>query len=136
MHRKAFRASFTLSAAGHIGAGDAAQRRDFPLGQRRLAAQTISQADNLCLPPSEAGVDASAYFGAGVPQVQFLQHVVIHPNHINEREGTIFAVAIQGIRQGQFTLELALRAEIHQDFIFNAPAGICGKPDIFVRLKG
>lgn len=36
LHCKAFRASFTLSAAGHIGAGNPAQRRDLPLGKRGL----------------------------------------------------------------------------------------------------
>ncbi len=39
---KAFRASFTLGAAGNIASTDTAQRGDFPLGEGRLIAQPIA----------------------------------------------------------------------------------------------
>lgn len=117
MRCKAFRASFTLSAAGYIAPGDPAQRRDLPLGEGSLAAQAVAQADDVGFPPGEAGAHAPAHLSAGIPQIQLFQHIVIHPNHIDEREGAIFPVAVQRVGKGQFALELALRAEIHQYFI-------------------
>ena len=82
---KAFRASFTLSAAGYIAPADAAQRRDFALSERGLVAQTIAQADDVGLPPSKTVIHALAHLGAGVPEVQFFQHVVVYPHYVNER---------------------------------------------------
>lgn len=117
LHCKAFRASFTLSAAGYIASGNPTQRCDFSLGEGRLAAQTVAQANNLGFPPGEAGAYAPAYLGAGVPQVQLLQHVVVHPHHVDEREGAVFCFTIQRVGERQLTLELALRAKIHQYLI-------------------
>lgn len=111
---KAFRASFTLGAAGYIAPGNPAQRRDLPLGEGSLATQAIAQTDDVGLPFGKASIYASAHLGTGIPQIQLLQHVVIDPNHINEGEGTVFSITVQGVGEGQLTLELALGSKIHQ----------------------
>ena len=108
MHCKAFRASFTLSAAGYIGAGNPAQRRDLPLGKGGLVVQTVAQADDVGLPSGEAGVHAPPHLGAGIPEIQLLQHIVVHPHHVDEGQGAVFAVAVQGVGEGKLPLELAL----------------------------
>ena len=85
--------------AGYIAPADPAQRGDLPLGEGGPPPQAVAQTDDVGLPPGEAGVHALADLGTGVPQVQFLQHVVVYPHHVYEGQGTVFVLAIQRIRQ-------------------------------------
>ena len=87
------------------------------------------------LPPGEAGIHAPPHLGTGVPEVQLLQHIVVHPDHVDERQGATFAVAVQGVGEGELPLELTLRSKIHQDLIFDAPAGVGGQTNFFVWLE-
>lgn len=64
---KAFRASFTLGAAGNIRSGNAAEGGYFPLGKRRLIVKAIAQPDDVCFPASKTGIHAPANFGTGIP---------------------------------------------------------------------
>lgn len=109
---------------------------NLPLGERWLAIQAVPQGDDPGLPFGETLSHTPADLGAGVPGVQILQHVVFHADDIHQGEGAAVPVAVQGVREGDLSLELPLGAEVHQDFIFNAPAGIGGQPDIFIRFEG
>ena len=80
---KAFRASFTLAAAGYIGAADAAQRRDFPLGARRAVIHSISQGNDRALSGCQAGIDTAADPYAGIPGIQLLQHIIVYGDYIH-----------------------------------------------------
>lgn len=100
LHCKAFRASFTLGAAGNIGAGNAAKRCDLPLGEGRAVVQAVAQADDVGLPSAEAGFYAPAHLGAGVPQIQILQHIVIHPDYVDQGQRAVLSVAVQRVREG------------------------------------
>lgn len=121
---KAFRASFTLSAAGHIASGDAEGGGDFPLGQGHGAPQAVAQADNLRLPGGEPLPDKPVEPQGVVPVVKVLQHGVVHAHHVHELEGVAVLVGVDGVGEGDFPLELFLAAEVHEDFVFNAPGGV------------
>lgn len=136
MLHKAFRASFTLAASLYIRPADAALGGNLPLGMRGLAAQSIAQGDDLPLPGRQAGLDTLPHLLAGVPGVQLLQHVVVHRNHIHQREGAPVPARLQRLCEGYFPLQLLLGPEVHENLVFNTPAGVGGQPDIFIRLKG
>ena len=117
MSRKAFRASFTLAAAGYIGPGDAALGGDFPLGQGRAGVESVAQGDDHGLPLVQALGHAPAHLGAGVPGIQLLQHIIVHADGIQKGQGVPIPVPVDGVGQGHLSLELPLGAEVHQDFI-------------------
>lgn len=96
---KAFRASFTLAASRYIGPADAAAGGDLPLCSGRAVIQAVAQGDDGPLPIGQAGGHAVPYLAAGVPGVQFLQHVVVHSDHIHQRQGAAVIIAIQAVRQ-------------------------------------
>lgn len=96
---KAFRASFTLAASLYIGPADAAAGGDLPLCSGRAVIQAVAQGDDGPLPIGQAGGHAVPYLAAGVPGVQFLQHVVVHGDHIHQRQGAAVVIAIQAVRQ-------------------------------------
>ena len=72
---------------------------------------------------------------AGLPGVQVFQHIVVHPNDIHEGQGTALPVTVQAVREGDIPLVFPLTAEVHQDLIFNASAGIGCQPDFFIGLE-
>ena len=80
---QAFRALFTLAAARYIGAADAAQRRDFPLGARRAVIQSISQGNDSALSGCQAGIHTAADPYAGIPGIQLLQHIIVYGDYIH-----------------------------------------------------
>ena len=136
MSHKAFRASLTLAAAGYIGSGDAAQSGDFPLGQRLSAAQAVPQADDVGFPFRQAGIHTPAHPLAGVPEIQLLQHVVVHLHHVDEGQGVAVPLRVQAVGQGQFSLGLPLGSEVHQDLVLNASGRIGGQAHLFLRIEG
>ena len=123
-------------AAGYIGPADAAAGGHLPLGAGREAVQAVALGDDVPLSPVQALPHAPAHLGAGLPGVQLLQHVVIHADHVHERQGVAVAVGIQGVGQGHLGGQLPPGAEVHEDLVLNAPAGIGGQPDVLLRLEG
>ena len=136
MSHKAFRASFALAAAGYIRPGDAALGGDFPLGQGWAGVEPVSQGDHHGLPLVQALGHAPAHLGTGIPGIQFLQHIVVHADGVQKGQGVPIPVPVDGVGQGHLTLELPLGAEVHQDFILNAPGGVSSQADILIRLEG
>ena len=84
LHCKAFRALFTLSAAGYIAPGDAEGGGNLPLGQRYGAPQAVAEADNFRLPGGEALPDQLVKPQGVVPVMKVLQHGVVHAHDIHE----------------------------------------------------
>lgn len=136
MSHKAFRASFTIAPLRYIGPGDTAPGGDLPLGQGWLGVEPVAQGDHHGLPLVQALGHAPAHLGTGIPGIQLLQHVVIHADGIQKGQGVPIPVPVDGVGQGHLTLELPLGAEVHQDFILNAPGGVSSQADILVRLEG
>ena len=134
--RKAFRASFTLSAAGYIGAADAALARDFPLCTGGSVVQPIAHCNDHPLPRRQTGPDALAHFNAGVPRVQVLQHIVVHGDDVHQRQRPPISRRFQGLRERHLPLQLTLCPEMHQNLVFNAAARVSRQTNIFVCLKG
>ena len=122
--------------AGYIAPGNAALGRDLPLGHGRPSVQPIAQCDDHGLPGIQAVPHTAAHLHAGFPGIQLLQHVVIHADGIQKGQGVPIPVPVDGVGQGHLTLELPLGAEVHQDFILNAPGGVSSQADILVRLEG
>ena len=114
---KAFRASFTLSAAGHIGAADSALAGNLPLGTGRPVVQAVAQGDDHSLSRRQAGLDALADLGTGVPRVQVLQHVVVYRDDVHQRQRSAVSRRLQRVGEGYLALELALGPEVHQDLV-------------------
>lgn len=117
LYGKAFRASFTVSAAGYIRAADAALARNLPLGAGRPVIQTIAHGDNHPFPGGETGLDTPSHLYTGIPGVQVLQHMVVHRDHIHQGQRPPIPRRLQRIGQRDLTLELPLRTEIHQYLI-------------------
>ena len=115
--RKAFRASFTLSAAGHIASGDTEGGGDFSLGEGDSSPQTVAQADDFRLPGGEALPDQLVEPQGVVPVVEVLQHGVVHAYDVHELEGVSVLVGVDGVGEGDLPLELLLAPEVHEDFI-------------------
>ena len=133
---QAFRASFTLAASLYIGAADAALCGHLPLGQGMTVGQPVAHPDDHCLPLIQTFFHAGPDLRTGVPGIQLLQHIVIHPDGIQNGERIAITVPIQRVRQGDLPLQLALGTKVHQNLIFNTPAGIGGKAYLLVRLEG
>lgn len=114
---KAFRASFTVSAAGYITPRNSAQRGNLPLGQRLAAVQPVAQPDDVRLPLAQTAVHAPAHLGAGVPDVQLLQHVVVHADHVHQGQRIALSIGVQAVGQGNLPLQFPLGAKIHQYLI-------------------
>ena len=81
---KAFRASFTLMAAGYVRPADAKGGGHFPLGQGDRASQAVAQTDDLRFPGRQVGFDQLMEQQGAVPGVDVLQHGVIHAYHIHQ----------------------------------------------------
>ena len=122
--------------AGDVGAADAAQGGDFPLGEGSLLVEAVAQLDDVGLPGGEAGVHALPHPLAGVPQVQVFQHGVVHAHYVHQGQGIALWVSVQAVGEGQLSLGLPLGAEVHENFVFNAAAGVGGQAHIFVPLEG
>ena len=135
MPHKAFRASFTLSAAGHIAPGDAEGGGDLPLGQGHGAAQAVAQADDLGLPFGEALSNQLVEADGIVPVMEVLQHRVVHTDNVHKLQGIAVFIRVNGVGKGHLALQLFLPSEVHQDFIFNAPGGIGGKAGALGGVK-
>lgn len=133
---KAFRASFTLAAAGYIGAGYAVFGGDLPLGQRLGAVQAEAHADDVRLPLGQTGLHTFAHLDAGILGVQVLQHGVVDADHVHQGQGVSVVVRVQRVGQGHLPLQLPGRPEVHEDLIFNASGRIGRQTHIFVRLEG
>lgn len=110
---KAFRASFTLTAAGYIGAGDSKGRGDLPLGQGHRSAQAIPQTDDLGLPGGELLLNQPMELHGAVAVMDIVKHRVIYAYNIHQLQGVSLLVGLNGIRQGYLALQLFLTAKIH-----------------------
>lgn len=86
-----------LFDAGYIGPGDPAQRGDLPLGQRLTVIQAVAQANDLGLPGGQARLHAAADLTAGIPQIQLLQHIVVHADHVHQGQGAALPLLIQAV---------------------------------------
>ena len=127
--------ALAIAAARYIGAGDAALGRDLPLGQGRAGIQAVPEGDDHGLPLVQASLDAPAHLGAGVTGIQLLQHIVVHADGVHQRQGVAVPIPVNGIRQGDFSLELFLAAEVHENFVFNAAGGVGGQAGALLRVE-
>ena len=132
---KAFRASFTLAAAGDIAPGDAEGGGHLPLRQGNGAPQAVPQADDPGLPGGQAGVHQLPEPQGAVPVVDVVQHGVIHAHHVHQLQGVALLVGVDGVREGDLPLELLLAAEVHEDLIFDTPGGVGGESCPPVRIE-
>lgn len=96
LHRKAFRASFTLSAAGHITAGNPVLGCQFPLCPRGLSVQAIALTDNVRLTGRQALVHQLPNSDMTLPGVQVVQHGVLYAHNVHEEEIVAVLVCLQG----------------------------------------
>ena len=135
LHCKAFRASFTLSAAGYIAPGDAEGGGNLPLGQRYGAPQAVAEADNFRLPGGKALPHQLVEPQGVVPVMEVLQHGVVYADDIHQLEGVSVLVRVNGVGKGDLPLEFFLSAEVHEDFILNAPGGVSSQAGALGRVK-
>ncbi len=96
LHCKAFRASFTLSAAGYITAGNPVLGCQFPLCPRGLSVQAIALTDNVRLTGRQALVHQLPNSDMTLPGVQVVQHGVLHAHNVHEEEIVAVLVCLQG----------------------------------------
>lgn len=110
---KAFRASFTLVAAGYIAPGNAEGSGDLPLGQRHGASQAIAETDDFRFPLREALPNQLMEPEGVVPVMKVFQHSVVHADNIHELEGISVLIGVNGVGEGNLSLELFLAPEVH-----------------------
>ncbi len=101
---KAFRASFTLAAAGYIAPGDAEGGGDLPLGQRHGAPQAVAETDDLGFSCGQALLHQSVEPEGVVPVVEVLQHGVVHAHDVHQLEGAAVLVGVDGVGEGDLPL--------------------------------
>lgn len=124
---KAFRASFTLAAAGYIAARDAAEGGGLALGEGLGAAEAVAEADYLGLALGEDGVHILAQAHAGLAVADALGHVVLLGDDVHERECVAVPVHVDGLRERDVARRLLQRAEIHQYLVLTAAGGVGGE---------
>ena len=125
-----------LLQSGDIGSADPALPGGLPLGHRFPAVQSVAQADDLRLALVEATADQRAQAAAELPAADALGHIVLLREHIHDEQAVALAVHIQRVRQAQLARALSLTAEIHEDLVLDAAAGIGRQPHVFVRPVG
>ena len=110
-------------------------RGNLPLRFGRLVIQPIPHGDDHLLPVAETPLHILPDLDTGISCVQILQHVVVHTDHVHEREGVSVAVAVQRVRKGHLSLQLLLGSEMHQDLVFNTSRRIGGQTHVLIRFE-
>ena len=132
---QAFRASFTLAAAGYIAARNAEPFGDLALGQRRGCAKPVAQADDLALARGQCGGECALHGVVAVVLLDCAQPFVLAADHILQGEGIAVAVGFERVGQRQFARRLALVPEVHEQLVLDALGGVGGKADALVRAE-
>lgn len=132
---KAFRASFTLSAAGYIAAGDTEGASDFTLGKGNGSAQTITEPNDFRFSGGKAVPDKLMQADCVITVAEVLQHGIIDAHDIHQLKGVAILIAVQGIRERDFALYLALASKVHQDLIFDATSSVGSQSCFLGRVK-
>lgn len=117
LHCKAFRASFTLSAAGYIGSRDPVLRSQLPLGTRGFAAQAVALANDIRLPFRQTFIHQLPNPDVTLPGIEVVQHGVLHTYYVHEKKIVSVFVGFQRLGKRYFPLELFLASEKHEDLI-------------------
>ena len=65
-----------------------------------------------------------------------IDHVFVRAQDIRQQQLISIPVHIQRFIDGNLHLCLIVSAQVHQNFIFNAPGSIGGKFDLLLRIKG
>lgn len=133
---KAFRASFTLLAARYVAAADVVVGGDLLLGLGQPPVQPVAAADDVRLAGGQLFRHQTAEQLAVILALQLLQHGVLLAHHVAEVQGVTLRTDVQRVAEGHLPLHLPLGAEVHEDLILNAPAGIGGELDALVRAEG
>lgn len=133
---KAFRASFTLLAARYIAAADVIDGGDLALGLRRAALKAVAAADHICLTLRQALPHQPPHEQAVFLVLQVGEHRIVHPDHVHQIQVPARLIRLNRLRERNLSLQLSLRAKVHEDFIFNTPARICCQADALVRAEG
>ena len=136
MSHKAFRASFTLAAAGDIAPADAQPAGHLPLGEGAGGPQAVPQGDDLPFPGVQKAVDVLIQLFRLQLQVNLIQDVVLVGHDVLKGDGVSVLVGVDGVADGQVGGGLFLPAEVHQNLVFNAPAGVGGKTGALVVVEG
>ena len=133
---KAFRASFTLLAARYVAAADVVVGGDLLLGLGQPPVQPVAAADDVRLAGGQLFRHQTAEQLAVILALQLLQHGVLLAHHVAEVQGVALRADVQRVAEGHLSLHLPLGAEVHEDLILNAPAGVGGELDALVRAEG
>ena len=94
------------------------------MGQRFLIVQTVAQHQNFPLPSLRHGFNVAAHLFPSDFLLQLLLHIPFIADHILQGQGIAVFIYLNGIAQVHLTAGLALGAEVHQDLVFNTPAGV------------
>lgn len=133
---KAFRASFTLMAAGYIAAADVVGRSYLPLGLGRVPFQAIAATDDIRLPLRQPFRHQTPQQRTVILVLQVLQQGIVPAYHIADRQISAIAVGLDGIAERYLPLQLTPRPKVHEDLILNASAGVGSKADTPVWFEG
>ena len=101
-----------------------------------MAVQSIAAADDVRLTLCQPLRHQPPHKDAVIPVLQVIQHGVAFAHHIADGQVAAVAVCFEGIAEGYLALQLFPRTKVHQDFIFNTPAGVCCQTDALVGLEG
>ena len=122
--------------AGDIAAADAVESCHLLLGVGDMAVETVAAADDISLPWIQTVLHGAAYLKAVFLILQVGKEGVVSTHHVQEIQCVAASVGFDGVGEGDFALKFALRAEVHQYFVFDAATGIGGKADVFVAAEG
>lgn len=134
LHCNAFRASLTLVAVIYIRAADPEQDGDLALRLGACVIEPVPHGDDLRLSGQQRLAHVRGKLAARLPGAQVVEHVVLNADDFHQGEAVPVLIRIDRVRQRQVAGRFFQAPEIHQDFIFDASAGIRGQADPPLRL--
>ena len=106
------------------------------MGQLLSALQAIAQQHDLPLPARQLlqGLAQNAQVHIVFQRPGDL--VGVGAQDVGQQQLVAVAVQIDGLIQGDFRLHAGYLADVHQDFVFDAPGGIGGQADVLIQPVG
>lgn len=98
---------------GYIAAADTALLGDLPLGEGIFPRKTVAEGDDQLFPFIQVFLHTYPHRLSGILGGKVLQHVVVHPDHIHQGQGSGLPLCVQGVGEGDLPLEFPLGPEVH-----------------------
>ena len=122
--------------AADVGAADTQALRHLLLGHRLLTVQPVTQHDHGLLALAERLADEPSELLRVELAVKVVEDVIVHRHDVHQRQRIAVLVGVDGLVERHILRAFLRGAEVHEDLVFNAAAGIGAETDVFVGIEG